>query len=274
VDALEKVLLDAESGASEIEEKVLEALQDASDDEVCALLATLPARLEEVFPLMANVRDLARELEQLREREPLAPAETAQALRSLLERRLEEKKRGAERLSHVVVPLLPKGDLLVFTLSKSGTVAAVLEDLFRADRRLAVLVAESRPGAEGARMARDLAERGIRARATDDFLFLSLVPPEAAPRRPPGYTGHPVVLVGADAVHPDGLVNTVGTRALLDTARRAGVPSFVLASSSKLRKESAPRALGSLFETVPLDDLVVLTERGRVERSSAEAATR
>jgi len=117
-------------------------------------------------------------------------------------------------------------------------------------------------------MARDLAERGIRARACDDFLLLSLVPPEAAPRRPPGYSGHPVVLVGADAVHPDALVNKVGTRALLDTARRAGVPAFVLASSSKLRKENAPRALGSLFETIPVDDLVILTERGRVERSA------
>jgi translation initiation factor eIF-2B subunit delta len=271
VDEVEKVLLDAESGASEIEEKLLEVLGGASPAEASALLETLPARLEGTFPQMANLRDLARELDALKEREAHGSEEAAQALRSLLERRVEERKRGAERLSNVVIPLLPKGDLLVFTLSKSGTVAAVLEDLLRSDRRLSVLVAESRPGAEGARLARDLAERGIRARATDDFLLLSLVPPEAAPRRPPGYTGHPVVLVGADAVHPDGLVNKVGTRALLDTARRAGVPAFVLASSSKLRKESAPRALGSLFETIPLDDLVVLTERGRVDARAGAA---
>jgi translation initiation factor 2B subunit (eIF-2B alpha/beta/delta family) len=258
------VLADAESGASEIEEKLLQALRDASPEEAATLLATLPARLDEVFPQMANLGDLARELEQLVEREGTS-AGAVEALRVVLERRLDEKKRREQRLSHVVIPLLPAGDLLVFTLSKSGTVAAVLEDLLRADRRVAVLVAESRPGAEGARMARDLAERGIRARACDDFLLLSLVPKEASPRRPPGYVGHPVVLVGADAVHPDGLVNKVGTRALLDTARRANVPAFVLASSSKLRKESAPRALGSLFETIPLEDLLVLTERGKVE---------
>lgn len=265
-DAVEKVLADAESGASEIEEKVIQALRSADPAGAQQLLATLPARLEETFPQMANVQDLARDLEKLaHDRDRLSEPQAAEALRELLERRIDDKHAGAERLSHVAIPLLPKGDLLVFTLSKSGTVASVLEDLRRADRRLAVLVAESRPGAEGARMARDLAERGIRARACDDFLLLSLVPPEAAPRRPPGYGGHPVVLVGADAVHPDGLVNKVGTRALLDTARRAGVPAFVLASSSKLRTESAPRALGSLFETIPLEDLVVLTERGRVE---------
>jgi translation initiation factor 2B subunit (eIF-2B alpha/beta/delta family) len=268
VDALEKVLADAESGASEIEERVLELLRGASPEEASALLATLPERLLEVFPQMANLQNLAKELEQFREKDASAGADAAASLRTLLERRIEERRRGAERLSHVLIPLLPRGELLVFTLSKSGTVATVLEDLLRAERRLAVLVAESRPGAEGARMARDLAERGIRARACDDFLLLSLVPPEAVPRRPPGYSGHPVVLVGADAVHPDALVNKVGTRALLDTARRAGVPAFVLASSSKLRKENAPRALGSLFETIPVDDLVILTERGRVERSA------
>jgi translation initiation factor 2B subunit (eIF-2B alpha/beta/delta family) len=264
VDTLDKILGDAESGASEIEERLLQVLKAASPIDAAALLETLPVRLDEAFPQMANLRNLARELRELRGAEPLAPEAAAHALRDLLERRIEDRRRGAERLSTVVVPLLPKGELLVFTLSKSGTVAAVLDDLMRAERRLAVLVAESRPGAEGARMARELAERGIRARATDDFLLLSLVPPEAAPRRPPGYSGHAVVLVGADAVHPDGLVNKVGTRALLDTARRAGVPAFVLASSSKLRKEAAPRALGSLFEIIPLDDLVVLTERGRV----------
>lgn len=209
------------------------------------------------------MKELAREMADLVPDAQETPG-TADAFRSVLRRRLEETTPERRRLSEVVAPLLPAGDLLVFTLSKSGTVQRVLTDLWEAGRHIAVLVAESRPGAEGARMARELGERGIRTRACDDFLLLSLVPKEAGPRRPPNYTGSPVVLVGADAVHPDGLVNKVGTRALLETAQRAGVPAFVLATTAKLRSERAPTVLGSLFETVPRAGLTILTEEGPV----------
>lgn len=260
--SIESILADEVSGASEIEGSLLGVLQRADDEEAAVLLRTLPRRLVEVFPQMANVLELARQMTELSDEQTAGGVATAQEFRVLLENRIEERKKKDHRLSTIVIPYLPEGDLLVFTLSKSGTVASVLYDLAAAGRRLCVLVAESRPGAEGARMARELADRGIRTRTCDDFLLLSLVPPEAASRRPAGYAGNSVVLVGADAVHPDGLVNKVGTRALLDTSRRAGVPAFVLATSSKLRRESAPTALGSLFETIPRDEITVLTETG------------
>jgi translation initiation factor 2B subunit (eIF-2B alpha/beta/delta family) len=259
-DAVEKILADRVSGASEIETRTLELLSELPDATEGRELTELTERLLETFPQMANIQELVAEIQRAIGEDP---ARAIASLREIAARRLAEQRQKERRLSDVVAPLLPEGDLLVFTLSKSGTVLSVLEDLHAAGRRLAVLVAESRPGAEGARMARDLAERGIRSRACDDFLLLSLVPPEAAPRRPPGYVGSPVVLVGADAVHPDALVNKVGTRALLETASHVKVPAYVLASSAKLRSEEAPRALGSLFETIPRHEVVVLTERGR-----------
>jgi len=259
-ETVENILSDRVSGASEIETRTLEVLSGLPDGAPEAELSEITDRLLETFPQMANIQELAAEIQRVLAEEP---ARAATLLREMAVRRLSEQRQKERRLSDVVVPLLPPGDLLVFTLSKSGTVLSVLEDLHGAGRRLAVLVAESRPGAEGARMARDLAERGIRSRACDDFLLLSLVPPEASARRPPGYAGAAVVLVGADAVHPDALVNKVGTRALLETARHVKVPAYVLASSAKLRSENAPRALGSLFETIPRDEVVVLTERGR-----------
>lgn len=259
VAALERALDDAVSGASEVEGRILEALAGASPEDAAALATSLPVRLRERFPQMANLVALAREIEPIGQM-----VEPAAALAGLVARRREERRTRGERLSSVVLPHLPEGDLLVFTLSKSGTVASVLGDLHRSGRRLCVLVAESRPGAEGARLARELAESGIRCRACDDLLLLSLVPPEAASRRPAGYVGSPVVLVGADAVHVDALVNKVGTRALLETARNAGVPALVLATASKLRADEAPRALGSLFETIPRDGFLILTEAGPV----------
>jgi translation initiation factor 2B subunit (eIF-2B alpha/beta/delta family) len=242
-----------------VEGQLLEALAAASPSDVDGVVASLPVRLRERFPQMANLMALARELEPIG-----AAGEPAIALAALVARRREERRTSGERLYSVLLPHLPAGDLLVFTLSKSGTVASVLGDLHRAGRRLCVLVAESRPGAEGARLARELSESGIRCRACDDLLLLSLVPPEAAPRRPAGYLGSPVVLVGADAVYVDALVNKVGTRALLETARHAGVPALVLATVSKLRPDEAPKGLGSLFETIPRDGTLILTEAGPV----------
>lgn len=255
--SLDDILADRVSGASEIESRVLSNLEGLADTDRSSVLDTLPDRLLETFPQMANLRTLAEELRQL-VREPAS----TEAVRAFVTKRVADKARRELRLSHVVTPLLPSGDLLVFTLSKSGTVSAVITDLIAAGRRVAVLVAESRPGGEGARFARELGDKGVKCRACDDFLLLSLVPKEAASRRPPGYTGSPVVLVGADGVHPDALVNKIGTRALLETARLAEVPAFVLASSTKIRNEASPRVLGSLFEAIPRYGTLVVSELG------------
>lgn len=262
--ALEKILQDRVSGASEIESELLEALAKVPEADVAAVVRALPKRLRETFPQMANLEGLARGVEAL-SGALAAPDVRAASLAALVERLASERAARRKGLSAAIVPLLPDGDLLVFTLSKSGSVASVLLDLHAEGRRLAVLVAESRPGGEGASMARELGARGIRTRAVDDLLLLSLVPAEAAARRPNGYAGAGVVLVGADAVHPDAFVNKVGTRALLETAQRAGVAAFVLAASSKLRADEAPRALGSLFETVPRNGFAVVTEAGLLE---------
>ncbi len=254
---LAEILRDRVSGASEVESRLLTNLESLTESDRSGVLESLPGRLLETFPQMANLRSLAEELRELAKE----PAST-EAVRAFVSRRAAEKALRELRLSHVVTPLLPSGDLLVFTLSKSGTVMAVITDLVSAGRNVTVLVAESRPGGEGARFARELVAKGVKCRTCDDFLLLSLVPKEAASRRPPGYSGSPVVLVGADGVHPDALVNKIGTRALLETARLAEVPAFVLASSTKIRNEISPRVLGSLFEAIPRSGTLVVSELG------------
>ncbi len=265
-NALEAVLKDRVSGASEIEMKVLECLAELPEGKVSEVLLELPERLRGAFPEMANVARLAGELRAFRENGARVDGrERACSFPTLIARIAREQAARVKSLSGALAPLLPAGDLLVFTLSKSGTVATVLGDLQASGRRVSVLIAESRPGGEGLSMARELVGRGLKTRVLDDFLFLSLIPPEAASRRPAGFAGPPVVLVGADAVHPDGIINKVGTRALLDSARQGGVPAFVLVSSSKVRSEKRPGTLGSIFESVPLDAARVVSEEGPME---------
>lgn len=263
-EELARLLGDRESGASEIEGRLAALLLAAPDADLSEAVRSLPGRLAATFPQMANLADLAEELEAA---VPAGPA----ALRERLVRRRDARRSAIGAIADALERRLPAGDLLVFTLSKSGTVTGVLLDLARRGRRLNALVAESRPGGEGARLARELGEHGIRSRVCDDLLLLSLVPPDAAVRRPPGYTGSTVVIVGTDAIHPDALVNKVGTRALLDIARASGVPAFVLGTAAKVRRDPAPKALGSLFEPIPAAGLDVLTEEAAAFGESSGA---
>ena len=118
------------------------------------------------------------------------------------------------------------GDCLV-TLSRSGTVR---EALRRADPE-GVLVAESRPGGEGVGVAESLAVDGT---------AVTLAPDAALAHELAG-GDHDAVLVGADAVLPDGrVVNKVGTRAVALAATREGVPLFVVAAAAKVSTDPDP----------------------------------
>lgn len=115
----------------------------------------------------------------------------------------------------------------VATLSRSGTVLAALD----AADPVFVLVAESRPGREGVAAAEALAS------ATDATVRLTT---DAALGEELAATGVGAVVVGADAVLPDGrLVNKVGTRALASVAAAEGVDCLVVAASDKVATADA-----------------------------------
>lgn len=76
--------------------------------------------------------------------------------------------------------------------------------------------------------------------------------------------GADAVVVGADAVFPDGTVwNRAGTDALFDAARRAGVPCYVATATSKVEPWLGPDDMDGegLFATAPAPDRF-LTEHG------------
>jgi translation initiation factor 2B subunit (eIF-2B alpha/beta/delta family) len=116
--------------------------------------------------------------------------------------------------------LVQRGSL-VLTYSHSTVVRLALQCAMAAGRRFEVVCSESRPMGEGVVLARRLAHAGITTHLTTDAALA-------------GWTDRAdLVLVGADAVLSGGVVNKVGTEPLLRAARRAKVPSYVLADRSK-----------------------------------------
>ena len=205
-EALKTLSEDKTSGASELVQRAVAVAVRFSGKVPRERLAQ---GLLEARPDMAPIINLALEIRKGGE-----PAEVAEAFSHLLKKWfMRAVKETAKAL---------EGYRSVMTYSRSGTVLAALLHLKGRGKDLKVLLTEGRPGLEGARLARELAEAGFEVTlGTDAEAGLLLKEAEA-------------VVVGADAVGPEEFYNKVGTRALALLAREEGLPFLVAASRDKL----------------------------------------
>jgi len=254
---VETVTADTIHGSAWLSLRALDVLRDraAVADEYGAV-AAVARDLRAARPSMAAVATRVNRVMSAAERTPASVRTEAE--------RVADAAREADDEAATRAAELCGGS--VVTLSRSGTVRAVLE---RA--RPAVLIGESRPASEGADVAAELAHAGLDVTLTTD----AALPSELATRDPD------VVLVGADAVLADGsVVNKVGTRGLALAAAREGVPVYVVAAAAKVRPDeaihgetgddadlydgAAPVSVANpVFDRTPADLVTgVVTERG------------
>lgn len=128
--------------------------------------------------------------------------------------------RGLRLTVRHAAPLV-RSRFLVLTYSNSTAVRLALWRAMAAGRRFEVVCSESRPMREGVTLAQRLAALGIPVHLVVDAVLAEWM--EQAD----------LVMLGADALLPDVMVNKVGTGPLLQAARGAGIPAYVLADSSK-----------------------------------------
>jgi translation initiation factor 2B subunit (eIF-2B alpha/beta/delta family) len=115
----------------------------------------------------------------------------------------------------------------VLTYSNSATVIAALHYAHRHGRVDRVWLSESRPAHDGRLQARALLDAGIPVEYGIDMALFDWIPAAS------------VVLVGADAVFPHGVVNKLGTHALAQIARVHRVPVFSLCTAQKFLPAAA-----------------------------------
>ncbi|EFO79576.1 initiation factor 2B related protein [Oscillochloris trichoides DG-6] len=123
-------------------------------------------------------------------------------------------------IAETALRLIPE-DAQIVTNGRSTTVRAALGHAQRAGRRFRVICAEGRPACEGRIMAQELAASGISTTLVVDALAVVLAGESQ------------LVLVGADHLSPEGLMNKVGTYGMVLSANAAGVPVYALCSSEK-----------------------------------------
>jgi translation initiation factor eIF-2B subunit delta len=131
----------------------------------------------------------------------------------------------------------------VLTHSRSSTVMEALHLAANQGRQLEVVCTESRPIYEGRVVAASLAEQGIGATLIADSAaghFVSQVD---------------LVMVGADSVSTDGVVNKIGTYPIALAARAQGVPFYTLCGAEKFLPTDYPH-----FRVEPKDPQEVWPE--------------
>jgi len=233
---LQHLRTDNVSGATTLVELALDVLeafttQEASQTphEFVTALETLVDAVLAAQPSMAMMINLAQQaLQACPDNLPLT------TVRQQLQQTLAAFRRGlrtsTEALCQRALAVLPPQST-VLTYSNSATVIAALRYAYDHGRIRRVLLSESRPAYDGRPQARALLEYGIAVEYSIDMaLFERLA--EAN-----------VVVVGADAVFPDHLVNKLGTHALARLAQLQGIPCFSLCAANKFLPTAATALL-------------------------------
>ena len=212
--AIERLAADTVSGASELVPLAIQALRGASRLDQAGV-AEVARAVGEAQPSMASVWHAA--LAALRDnRQPGALDE--------FERRWRRAGAALARTAADHLTCGTGGSLRVVTWSFSGSVLACLRAV---GGRVALTVscAEGRPALEGRRLAAALAAEAI---PTETFTDAGI---GQALWRDGGRAD--AVLLGADAVTPEFVVNKCGSGMLAAAAARVGVPVYVVATRDK-----------------------------------------
>ncbi len=198
------------SGASALLQKTVDGLRELDESEIFRFIELLPETHPSMAPILSLWQRLNMAAKSGASREEILQL-ASDFLKTASNSRKATIKVAVEKLSSC---------RNVVTLSHSSLVEAALIQLGRKGM-LSVLVGESRPIREGINLARALHSSGIDVTLVVDMAAVYMVKDADC------------VVVGADAVTPDFVVNKVGTFALALAAREYGKPVFVLASMDK-----------------------------------------
>ena len=214
-EVLQGIRQDSRSGAAQLAQRgaklLLDALKQGKGEEIRALGKALVDAQPAMAPIINLVNHLFQAIESLED-----PQEIREKGRAAVQGFLDSLITALERIKVHALALL-QGKKVVMTLSYSSTVVGVLV----LAQGIEVICPESRPLCEGLRTAKELGAKGIRTRLVADLAALSLVKESD------------LVLVGADAITPEGAVNKIGTYGLALAAREGKIPFYVLAGTEK-----------------------------------------
>jgi translation initiation factor eIF-2B subunit delta len=230
---VEPIRSDKTSGAAELVRKAATAvLEWLGRSELMpfrdwkAELVDFAHAIYDAQPSMATLFNLANDI-LLAVESTASLDEAQQRIRAATGGFLRQLEQSQGQLVMAALPLLPAG-ARILTFSYSSSVLAVLLEAWTRDDSLRVFCTEGRPMLEGRHLAQRLADAGIAVQFGIDAA-ISTFAPQAS-----------LVLVGADSITRDGVVNKLGTTVTALAAHAAGVPCYVICGRQKWLPAVAP----------------------------------
>ena len=236
VQLLQRLRADNTSGATTLVELALDTLEAFARQEMAPEQHDFRTALEALIgavlaaqPSMAVMINLAQQaLQACPDDLPLGTVR--QQLQQTLAAFRRDARHSTEALCQQALTVLPPR-ATVLTYSNSATVIAALRYAHDRGRVRRVLLSESRPAYDGRPQALALLKYGMEVEYSIDMaLFERLSEAD-------------VVVVGADAVFPDHLVNKLGTHALAQLTHLQGLPCFSLCAANKFLPTAATALL-------------------------------
>jgi translation initiation factor 2B subunit (eIF-2B alpha/beta/delta family) len=226
-DPLAELRSDALRGASELLRKGARALRDHAEDgkvrsrvafvRSMAKMALLVADAQPAMAPFVHLADAAVKAAESGEDLAAARVATAASIDAFVEAAEADREQVARRAARLV-----RAGSVVLVYSRSSTVERALLLAAAEGKRFTVLCPEARPNMEGRILARNLARAGIPVDAFVDAAAFSVA------------SRADMLLLGADALVPVGLINKVGTSGLALLAQGAGVPVYCVAGRTKM----------------------------------------
>lgn len=115
----------------------------------------------------------------------------------------------------------------IVTISNSSTVLSVIEQIHNSNKKVNVIVCESRPKLEGRIFAKTLSHNNINIEFTTEAAVGNFIPSADA------------VLIGADMILKNGdVINKTGSRMLAVMCKYYSIPFYVVAGNKKFSKQT------------------------------------
>jgi translation initiation factor 2B subunit (eIF-2B alpha/beta/delta family) len=229
---LQRLRADKTSGATSLLELAMDILETFADRPSFQGLRDFHQALEALIralitaqPSMAPMINLAQQVLQACP-EGSSPAPAQRQLRQALATLRQHIRLSTAALRQQILAVLPP-QAVILTYSNSATVTAALHYAHNHGRVRRVVLSESRPAYDGRPQTLALLQHGITVEYSIDMALFERL------------TEAQVVLVGADAVFPHGVVNKLGTHTLAHMARLHRTPIFSLCATHKFLPAAA-----------------------------------
>jgi len=183
-----------------------------------------------------------------------------------IDRLLAQMDASTEKISNAATFI--KSGQIIMTHCHSGVAVAVLKHAWKRGKKIRVIATETEPKHQGIKTAKELSRAGIPVTLIVDSAVGYFMPQVG------------IVLLGSDALRPEGNVNKIGSYNIALAAKAHGKPYYVVASMLKIdkrkkieieerppaevyRKMKGVRVRNPAFDTTPWRYIKgVVTERG------------